>query len=287
MILLRLLHQRILNEDEAFFDDIFSSPLSLCLIDKQSLDIGLQGFLYLFASLFLEFTSFSREDLFIIFTILTFVTFLGVFFYLQQLNTKASGESSLEHTKQVVLMAFTDARALALAPMALTFGFISVFISTYVNDEVVKDYIGTYAVGYLGVIQTATVSILSIPWNHFLGREGVLIVGTFAYSLVAGAFLAFSDEDMGSWDAVWAIYVLYGIGRISWETTTKTIVADFYPFSRAEAFAYLNFVSGLASTCYSFMTSDLTAGALAVSFLIPALMIVPGYYYALSAPSDV
>jgi len=154
MILLRLLHQRILNEDEAFFDDIFSSPLSLCLIDKQSLDIGLQGFLYLFASLFLEFTSFSREDLFIIFTILTFVTFLGVFFYLQQLNTKASGESSLEHTKQVVLMAFTDARALALAPMALTFGFISVFISTYVNDEVVKDYIGTYAVGYLGVIQT-------------------------------------------------------------------------------------------------------------------------------------
>jgi MFS family permease len=252
-----------------------------------SIYIGLQALLYLVSSLLLEFTSFDDEDLFIFYSLLCFITFVYVFFYLEQLSVEPSLETSLQHTKAVITMTFTNRRAIALSPMAITFGFISVFISTYVNDEVIKDYIDTYAVGYLGVIQTATVSILAVPWNHFLGVEGVLIAGTFAYALVAGAFLEFSNKQLGNWNYIWMVYVLYGIGRISWETTTKAIVADFYPFARSTAFANLNFLSGLASTCYSFMTSDLSAAALAISFLVPALLILPGYYYALSVPSQV
>jgi hypothetical protein len=90
------------------------------------------------------------------------------------------------------------------------------------------------------------------------GAEGVLVIGSFCYALVSGAFIEFKDSQMGHWKYVWAIYMLYGVGRISWETTTKAIVADFYPSSKAAAFSNLNFVAGLASTIYSFIVSDLS-----------------------------
>lgn len=104
----------------------------------------------------------------------------------------------------------------------------------------------------------ATVSLFSIPVSRYLGTEGVLVMGSFCYSLVAGAFLEFKDSQLGHWKYVWAIYTLYGVARISWETTTKAIVADFYPKSRACAFANLNFIAGLSSTVYSFLVSDLS-----------------------------
>mmetsp|Transcript_19636 Transcript_19636/g.25617 ORF Transcript_19636/g.25617 Transcript_19636/m.25617 type:complete len:93 (-) Transcript_19636:259-537(-) len=91
---------------------------------------------------------------------------------------------------------------------------------------------------------------------------------------------------MGSWHYVGILYSLFGLGRISYEASAKSILADFYPKSRAVTFAYLNFILGLAATCYSFMVSDLSEYVLAISALVPILLIVPGYYYALLMPSD-
>lgn len=150
-------------------------PLTLSCID-----IGLQSLLYLISSLLLEFTAFSEEDLFIVYSILTFLCVVLVSMYLVKLPLSGAigGDeaSSLEHVKSVIVMTLTDQRAITIAPMAVTFGFISVFTASvnkthllyhlphtqpslslqYINDKVVSDYIGTYSVGYLGVIQTVS-----------------------------------------------------------------------------------------------------------------------------------
>lgn len=94
------------------------------------IDIGFQSLLYLLSSLLLEFTSFSEEDLFIVYSILTFLCLILVSLYLVQLPSKPDEASSMDHIKAVVMMTFTDVRAITIAPMAITFGFISVFTAS-------------------------------------------------------------------------------------------------------------------------------------------------------------
>jgi hypothetical protein len=65
------------------------------------------------------------------------------------------------------------------------------------------------------------------------------------------------------------------------------VFADFFTgLDRTPGFANLNFVAGLSATIYSFVISEASRVDLAVMVLVPAVLMLPGFYFARAVPSE-
>ena len=117
------------------------------------------------------------------------------------------------------------------------------------------------------------------------GKTSVLCFGTVCFVLICSAYLSFSNGQIGKWKYISPLFCLYGGARLTWESTLKAIVADFFPDKDelSAAFAYLGFTSGLAATIFSFVMVFETRQHLAIMILVPAVLIVPGFRAALTA----
>jgi hypothetical protein len=68
------------------------------------------------------------------------------------------------------------------------------------------------------------VASLSIPLSLLstaYGKGLVLFLGSAAYVTLASLYLSTSAVHLGHWNVVWFIYVLFGLGRLTYEMTTK------------------------------------------------------------------
>ena len=63
---------------------------------------------------------------------------------------KLAQQNGMRRLTAVLEFTFCDPRALAMAPLSITFGFAAVFLATYVDLRTVSDEIGEYAIGYCG-----------------------------------------------------------------------------------------------------------------------------------------
>jgi len=251
--------------------------------------IGFQGFFYLLSSVLLEFTDMDPEDLFLLYFGVSMISLIVTWMYLDELiikDDKKNDESIMTRLFEVMKITTTDPVAICISPMTISFGFVSIFVFVYLNDNIGADYFGTYAIGYLNVLASAAAVLSSIIVSYFFVHSYSIGLGSLCYMLLSLAFMVFSNEQMGKWKYVWMLYCLYGIGRITWESTTKAIYADLYPHKRSIAFANLTFLTGLSSTVFSFLSSDISELALAICMFIPASLMVPGYLYALKIRED-
>ena len=162
-----------------------------------------------------------------------------------------------------------------------------VFLQVVVAEKVVDDHLGTYAVCYMGALQSGTVTSLSVPFAWLATRQGkvsVLLLGTAASSIIAGTFLLWNTREAGHWQAVVPLFFLYGVARTQWESTNKAIFADFFVGSdRPSAFASLNFVRSVSAAILSLVVSQespVRVVSCAVTLLVPVLLQVPGYLAA-------
>ncbi len=64
----------------------------------------------------------------------------------EQLITRAQ-KKGWRRLVAVLELTFTDARALGLAPLNISFGFIIVFFASYVDRKTIAEHIGEYAIG--------------------------------------------------------------------------------------------------------------------------------------------
>ena len=141
-------------------------------------------------------------------------------------------------------------------PIAASFGCASLFWSSYVNDETVDAYISYSAVAYLGAVVTGVVALLAIPvaWlSAKFGKTWVLTIGSLSYIGLGGAYLIWTNEELGHWSSGVVLAVLYGLGRLTYENSASAIYADLFPDKLAMTFASLNFVFGIFSSIFAYL----------------------------------
>jgi len=171
-------------------------------------------------------------------------------------TTVKTNKSSFSHALTTTKFTFCNRRALPLMALAASFGCASLFWSSYVNDETIDAYISYYAVAYLGAVQTGVIALLAIPAAWFstqFGKIWVLTIGSLGYLCVGGAYLIWTNEELGNWSSGVGLAVLYGMGRLTYENSAKAIYADLFPDKPAMAFASLNFVLGFFSSIFAYL----------------------------------
>ena len=174
----------------------------------------------------------------------------------QQAANANAKKSSVGRALATTEFTFCNRRAVPLMALAATFGCASLFWSSYVNDETIDAYISYDAVAYLGAVQTGVIALLAVPaaWlSTRFGKIWVLTIGSLSYICLGGAYLIWTNEELGHWSSGVGLAVLYGMGRLTFENSAKAIYADLFPDKRAMAFASLNFVSGFFSSIFAYL----------------------------------
>jgi hypothetical protein len=246
------------------------------------------GLTYLVSSMLLQFTSMTDTGLFIFFGTTTLLSSLIMYVSLPdlppedvKLDSSQTSHVMSERVLPVLIMTVSDLVSICISPIIITYGFTRIFVGVIVNDRVAAASFSTYIIGYLNVLYTVTGALVAIPMANYLTISAGVAVGSAAYIMLAICFCLFSYNQLGHSDNIWLLYVLYGIGRTSFESTVKAIYADLYPQKRAVAFAQLSFICGLSSTIFSFVEADMHRSALAILILVPACCMFPGYFAGL------
>merc|ERR1711998_396723 len=105
-------------------------------------------------------------------------------------------------------------------------------------------------------IIAGTASMASIPLSKVMdkvGRTPVVLMGMTAFALVNLIFMGFKRETLAKWPIVIPMYILFGLGRATFESTNKAVFADFFPNDADGAFANIILQSGAASTIAFFV----------------------------------
>merc|ERR1719464_1004721 len=76
----------------------------------------------------------------------------------------------------------------------------------------------------------------------FLGAASFLAIGVIGYAVDKQTLID------GKWTTLIALYVVMGNGRAVFESTNRAVFVDFFPDTKAGAFAFLGVQSGIAGT---------------------------------------
>ena len=254
---------------------------------------GGQFALYIIASLLFEFTHFSYFYCYMALTIGAATATSITYFVVKAPDGEAAmmegakDRSVVERSFATIRLSFVNPTAVLLQPLNIAYGFALVFLQVVVAEKVVDDHLGTFAVGYMGALQSGTVMSLSVPFAWLATRQGkvsVLLLGTAASTIIAGTFLLWNTREAGHWHTVVPIFFLYGVSRTQWESTNKAIFADFFVGNdRPPAFASLNFVRSVSAAILSLVVSQenpVRVVSCAITLLVPVVLQVPGFLAA-------
>ena len=212
---------------------------------------------------------------------------VGVVVYLEDLDETGylsfSYRAVSEEAGKVARLMYLDRRLALLLPFQVAFGFASSFVPYYVFGTVIDDSpkLGSEWVGLLSAVIVLTGSAMALPsaWaaNKF-GKPLVMSLGGLCLTVTGLVFFMFTDEQLGTWDAILPYLVIYGMGRGIWETINKAVIADFYasnPDTCTTAFAAATFFNGYASAMGYFTFASLSrldmAGVVAISSFLSLL----------------
>lgn len=169
-----------------------------------------------------------------------------------------------------------DPKCRLLAPFNIAFGFVSSFVTLYVNGTTVSDSLGSENVGYLTSILVGAATLASVPLAEMNkatgGPASVIVLGGSCWALFALCFLISPlRAQLTTWATLVPLYIVYGMGRATWEGQFKAVWADFFPNDSKAAFANVIMQSGLSSSIGFFAFGHLSAGtcgALALFFIV-------------------
>ena len=148
----------------------------------------------------------------------------------------------------------SDAKMKYMIGLNAVFGFASPYINAYMNGEVVRRVVDTdQAVGLLSSTTSAVAALCSIAFGTVKHKGLALIIGAFAFGLVAVPSMILPDPSHWTLNILVAVYVLQGIGRSSFEGALKGTFADFFPYEKEGAFANIILASGAFTSLGYFM----------------------------------
>eukprot|EP00039_Didymoeca_costata_P015874 m.275822 g.275822 ORF g.275822 m.275822 type:complete len:488 (+) comp16295_c0_seq6:119-1582(+) len=225
--------------------------------------------------------------LFVIFTAVAVGSTVGMMFVQRVVKESKhiSCGKMTEKLGSAIKLMLDDPKVLLMAPYNFTFGFAAPFLNQYVNAFITKDRLGrclesvnsTAYVGfdqfgnssavecrpgclkcsgeYIGWMSASVVGvgfITSIVFGY-LNRHNVfpkavpMIFGSLCFGALSLIFVILDESSASHWSLVIPVYIMFGVGRGVWESTTKAVFADFFPGALATAgFANIALQNGLS-----------------------------------------
>jgi MFS-type transporter involved in bile tolerance (Atg22 family) len=170
---------------------------------------------------------------------------------------------------------------------------------SYVNDETVRQHLGTSAIGLMGATQSGTTALLSMPASWLATRFGqgtVLAIGSCCYIVICLVYLISYNKAISAPKYIVPLFVAFGVCRVTWENMARAIYGRLFSAKeeRAPAFAALNVVMSLSAAVFAFLIDSVVSDSqyspykgarpFAWALLVPACLIVPGYIAAVNQP---
>ena len=159
-----------------------------------------------------------------------------------------------------------------LVPFQIAFGFMSSLLNFYVNGKLAVDAVGSDNVAFLNAITPAVAALLSpvlacLGQRARLGKHVVLQLGLVAFLCEAILLRIVPEADFktSGWAVVSVPFLLQGIGRATFETTNKALIADYFGHAGDTEAAFANVVafSGGAASLGFFLFPAIRPSAMA------------------------
>lgn len=155
----------------------------------------------------------------------------------------------------------SDPKMKYMFPLSSTFALSSVFISSYVNAEVIRIALSDEKSIYVGILTSITSAVggvASIVFGLLSGRIGnqtILCIGCSTFFVISFMFMIYPEIDHWNFISLAIIYALQGVGRATFEGTLKAEFALVFKEKEA-AFGNIIFQSGLVTTIGYMMAAN-------------------------------
>lgn len=213
---------------------------------------------------------------------------------LNHLRDFGSGSLTWEAVKggamDAAYLCFSDVRLALLLPYQINFGFVSTYVPFYIFGVIVgkSDTLGGDWVGCLSAIITLTGAMMGLPaaWvSRKLGKAGqpsLMVFGGLCTAAAGAALFCYTNEQIGTWQIIIPLLIIYGIGRGTWENVNKAVVANLYaekPSLVTSAFAAVSFANGFSGSIAYFAFPNAPRNALGWTVVVTSFVAIFSYLW--------
>lgn len=225
----------------------------------------------LLSSVLLELRLASWETVFGIYTAIVFLSALAmpcVHDYRSSEGEHQDGNASAFRKATVAIkLLVNDPKMKYMIGLNATFGFVSAFLNSYVNGQVLPIALNDPDSIYVGVL-TSTVPLVAAVMSLVFGKVGggaerdssgvILIAGALCFAGVVLPFVVQPDAARYGWASLIAVFALQGTGRATFEGTLRSTFAGYFAYEREGAFSNIVLQNGIAGGIGYILTFALT-----------------------------
>lgn len=137
----------------------------------------------------------------------------------------------------------TDSKMKYLMGVNAVFGFSCAFLNSFVSGQVIRVVLHDVESKTVGIFVSWSASIAALASllfgkvTHDFGKGHVMIFGNIMFLGVVLPFVLKPNLETWTWPLLAFVYASQGIGRATFESTTKAVFADFFPYEKEGAFA--------------------------------------------------
>jgi MFS family permease len=178
------------------------------------------------------------------------------------------GDSIWNKVMAALNLLHKDRKMRYLVGINMVFGFSGAFINSFVSGQVLRvalqdeqsKTVGLFVSWGAGVAALASLAFGKI--THDYGKEPVMILGNVAFLGVSLPFVLQPDLTKWTWPFLLLVYAFQGLGRATFESTEKAVMADFFPYEKEGAFANIILQNGVFGSIGYILTFSLTCSTL-------------------------
>lgn len=177
---------------------------------------------------------------------------------------KNESQSVLYKSTVTFRLLWTDVKMKYMVPLCATFSLSSVFVTTFVNAEVIRVALGDGNSAYVGMFTSVTAAvggIMSVVFGYvsqrtMIGNHMILVIGCLSFFAVSFLFVLYPDFSGWNFSSLLLVYALQGVGRATFEGALKAEFATVFEDKEA-AFGNIIFQNGLVTSLgYSFAANS-------------------------------
>jgi MFS family permease len=177
-----------------------------------------------------------------------------------------------------------DLKMILMLPYQIAFSFNGAFLNGFISPQVTAMVLSNATIGYFSSLIALTAALVSFGAGCFIQRTGIkwplMLLGAVAFFALAFPFLIQGDaSDYTSWK-VMLLYIALGVGRGTWESSNKAVVADLFGARSSAGFANIMLADGVSSAVAYFLFPSLTPYTKALVCCVVSVIGFACYYAA-------
>ena len=238
---------------------------------------GTFAFAYLLEETILHLSSFVMIQYFLmewstIFAIYTGIAFVSTVGMVWVKNYPISGKLSVDEdfqtpwhkTTAAFYLLHKDSKMKYMVGVNAVFGFSGAFLNSFVSGQVIRIVLHDVESKTVGIFVSWGASIAAVAslmfgkLAHAFGKGHIILFGNLMFLGVVLPFVLNPNLESWTWPLLAFVYASQGIGRATFETTTKAVFADFFPYEKEGAFANIILQNGLFGSIGYILSFQLT-----------------------------